>query len=286
MSGPGPIAISWSSLRAHMECRQKAALLRAGKRSPAGNLRSYFHGMVVDGLMRRWLADPHRRPGQMAAAVDAYIDECAAQAVADGDGVVRWKHAADRTELHEFCVELAHRLEPLLDRLVLPYPFVNGHTFRQPVVVPYLDGTPTTIVLKGEMDLLVTEAAGRHAVWDLKGTRDDTYWRKVLGQLIFYDLAVLAEHGTATARVGLIQPMCRRPVLEWTLGEAHRRQMWAAILRMAADIWRADDACKPDTDGCAFCEVRHACDRYRPVGNTIPFGTALRRAAAHLEAHR
>jgi len=266
-----PIAISWSQLRAHQECRQKSALLRAGHRSKGANIRNYFHGMVVDGLMRRWLADPDRRHGQMAAQIDEYIATCAQQAIDDGDGVVRWRHPEDRAELREFCLQLLTRLEPLLDTLVLPYQFACAQRFRQPVVVPYLDGTPTTIYLRGEMDLLTVEAAGR-AVWDLKGTKDDSYWRKVLGQLVFYDLAVLAEHGSPTIRVGLIQPMCRNPVLHWTLTDEHRRQMWAAILRMAGDIWRAEASCKTGTDGCRYCEVRHACARYAPVGNTIAIG--------------
>lgn len=275
-TGTGELAISWSSLRAHMECRQRAALLRAGHRSPAGNLRNYFHGMVVDGLMCRWLADRDRQPGAMAGWVDDYIDVRAANALAEGDGVVRWKHASDRQELRDFCVELLIRLEPLLNQLVLPYPFSSAYRFKEPVVVPHLDGTPTRVILRGEMDLLTRETTTGHAVWDLKGTKDDQYWRKVLGQLIFYDLAVLGQHGTATTRVGLIQPMCTKPVLQWQLGDDHRRQMWAAIIRMCHDIWRSDDACKIGSDGCGFCDVRHACRRYAPVGNTIPFEGAAR----------
>lgn len=297
---PGnPLEISWSALRTHMQCRQKAALLRAGHRTRAQNLRGFFHGMVVDKVMRDWLTDPYRRTGQMTERVAAYVAECEATAIAEGDGVVRWKHATDRTELLAFCTELLTRLEPLLDRLVLPYQFTSGHRFRQPIRVPYLDGSPTTIILRGEMDLLVretdaeiaeTDAGGpQWAVWDLKGTRDDSYWRKVLGQLLFYDLAVIAEHGVGTTRVGLIQPMCRKPFLQWRLDPDSRRQMFAHILRMAGDIWRADAACKDGTDGCQWCEVRHACVRYRPDtstgrsgrGHTISFGDALRSAAAY-----
>lgn len=269
-----PISISWSALRAHTECRQKAALLRAGKRTPAQNLRGYFHGMVVDKIMRDWLADPHRACGDMTRRVEQYITDCERQAIDDGDGVVRWKSATDRAELHQFCTELLTKLEPILDRLVLPYEFSSALRFRQAVTVPYLDGRPTTIYLRGEMDLLTRETADRWTVWDLKGTRDDSYYRKVIGQLIFYDVAVYAMKGTPTHRVGLIQPMCRRPVLDFTVTEDSRRQMWAAILRMAGDIWRNNTACKTGTDGCTYCEVRHACARYRPDGNTISFHNA------------
>jgi len=275
-----PITISWSRLRAHMECRQRAALLRAGHKSPAQNIRNYFGGMVVDKIMRDWLADPARVSGDMVTAIDRYIAECEAAATADGDGVVRWRNPGDRAELAGFCTELLHKLEPILDTLVLPYEFHSALTFRAPITVPYLDGRPTTVILRGEMDLLTHQGPDDWVVWDLKGTKDDQYWRKVLGQLVFYDLAVLATRGVATSRVGLIQPMCRRPVLEFVLTAEHRRQMWAQILRMAEDIWRTHAPPKADTDGCTQCEVRHACVRYAPQGNTISLSTALRAAAA------
>lgn len=279
-----PISISWSQLRAHMECRQKAFLLRSGKRNPAGNIRNYFHGMVVDSIMRDWLSDPARRPGDMVDRVEQYIIDGERKAIEEGDGVVRWRNAADRDELRTFCTELLVRLEPLLHDLVLPYSFQSALRFRQPIRVPYLDGTPTTIYLRGEMDLLTNESTGVWAVWDLKGTKDDSYWRKVLGQLVFYDLAVLAAHGVGTTRVGLIQPMCKQPVLQWNLTNEHRQQMWAAIVSMANDIWRRDNACKDTTDGCSSCDVRHACARYAPVGNTMPIGPAPLGAALRQSA--
>lgn len=279
----GPIAISWSGLRAHLECTQRSALLRAGKRAPTQNLRNYFHGMVVDSVMRDWLDDPQRRPGTMPGRVEEYITRMSADAKTNGDGVVRWKHPGDRAELHEFCVELLHRLEPILTELVLPHRFVTAHRFAQPVAVPYLDGTPTTVILRGETDLLTVERPGRLTVWDLKGTRDDSYWRKVTGQLVFYDLAMLAATGQPTTRVGLIQPMCTQPVVHFTVTEDQRRQVWAAITRMATDIWRGEATCRTDTDRCFMCEVSHACPRY-DTGSS--FGAALRHAARTMEVTR
>lgn len=256
-----PLSISWSALRNHAECKQKSALLRAGKRGPAKDIRAYFHGMVADKIMRDWLADPHRSAGAMAEQVDTYITDCAQQAVNDGDGIVRWRHAQDRAELRRFCVELLTRLEPLLRQIVLPYEFHSAYSFRQPVTIPDLAGKPTTIFLRGEMDLLTREPEG-WAVWDLKATADTQYWRKVVGQLLFYDLAVLAEHGRPTIRVGLIQPMCSAPTLQWQVTDDQRRGIWSAILTMAHDIWRNDQTCKSGTDGCIYCDVRHACPRF------------------------
>lgn len=272
-----PISISWSGLRAHEECHQKSHLIRSGKRSPAKNLRGYFHGMVVDRVMMDWLADPDRSPGAMAGMIDAAIDTGIEAARTDGDGIVRWRGPDDRATLRTFCVDLVTRLEPILRDLVLPYPFQAAHRFRVPVQMPYLDGKPITVHLIGEMDLLVHHDDGP-VVWDLKGTADNSYWRKVVGQLIFYDLAVLAQSGQPTVRCGLIQPMCDEPVLSFTLTPELRRQMWGRILRMAADIWRADTTCKDGTAGCNWCEVNHACSRFTPLGTTMTLGMSLRQA--------
>lgn len=266
-----PLSISWSALRVHEECHQKSALMRAGKRSKAMDLRSFYHGMVVDWLQRRWLADPDRQPGQMEAGLDDAIESVANEARESGDGVVRWKHVNDKAELRAFCLELVRRLEPILYSLVLPYPFQEGLRFRQPLNVPGLDGTPTEIHLTGEMDLLVHPPEG-WIVWDLKGTRDNGYWRKVLGQLVFYDLVVALQHGERTYKVGLIQPMCDEQVMEFTVTDQMRNELLGRIARMATDIWRNDTTCKESPSGCQWCEVRHACPRTDSDLNTLAFG--------------
>lgn len=272
-----PVRVSWSMLRVAEECRQKAHLFRAGKRSDTSNVRNYFHGNVVDRAMRDWLADPGRQPGQMAAGVTELIDRLEAEARLTGDGVVRWRHLSDRADVHEFCTELLTVLEPILYDLVVPYEFESATRFKVPVTVPYLDGTPTTIILSGETDLLVQNDGWR--VFDLKGTRDNDYWRKVVGQLVFYDLYILARTGQPTREVALIQPLCNQPVMPFTVTNDARQALWARILRYVGDVWRDEAPCKDGTGGCAYCEVKHACPRYADVGNLMGLGAGLRRAA-------
>lgn len=245
-----------------------------GKVNPAKNLRSYYHGMVVDRVMRTWLDDPRpgAMPGMVAEAIQTGIDD----ARNSGDGIVRWRNATDREDMEGFCTELVTRLEPILAALVLPYPFLAGHRFSVDVSMTHPDGTPTPVTLVGEMDLLVHRPDG-WVVWDLKGTRDDQYWRKVLGQLVFYDLAVLAERGTRTVLAGLIQPMCTEPVLALEISEGQRRDLWGRLHRMATQMWTADTACKDTTSGCQWCEVRHACSRYDLGADTL--GLSLRHLA-------
>lgn len=274
-----PVRVSWSMLRVHAECKQKSLLLRSGKRSSVQNTRNYFHGNLVDRAMRDWLADGDRRPGQMAARVDELMAALPAESAETGDGVVRWRTATDKAEVREFCHELLIRLEPILYRMVVPYEFESATRFKVPVTVPYLDGTPTTILLSGETDLIVRDPGW--VVLDLKGTRDDDYWRKVLGQLVFYDLYVLARTGgQTTSRVGLIQPMCNEQVRQFAVTNQARNEMWARILRYVNDVWTTSAACKDGTSGCNYCEVKHACPRYQPLaGNVMSLGAGLRQAA-------
>jgi PD-(D/E)XK nuclease superfamily len=255
------LSISWSSLRAHLECRQKAFLLRSGKRSPSGNIRQFFHGTVADRIMRTWLLDP--QPGAMPGMVRATMDEEETKARETGDGVVRWRTPTDRAEMEEFCVELVTRLEPLLDEHVLAYDYDTAVRFKAPIQVPYLDGRPAWINLSGEIDLITRDPGGNYRVWDLKATADDSYWRKTLGQLTFYDVCVQEMVGVPPVLSGLIQPMCKAPVLTFSFGEKERTQLLAAVARMASDIWQRDFRTKDGTSGCSWCPVRHACERYK-----------------------
>ncbi len=274
------LKVSWSQIRAHDECHQRTALLRAGKRNPLANLRNFYHGMVVDQAMRDWLGDPAHPPGAMATYIDTLIDSLAEKAREEGDGVVRWKSAGDRADMREFCLDLVRRLEPILREHVLPYTYQDGKWFNVAVTVPYLDGTPTTIRLVGEMDLLVLN--GGYRPLDLKCTRDNSYWRKVVGQLIFYDLAVMGEYGQRSPRAGIIQPTCTVPYLEFEFTDDHRRTMWTRILALVNDIWRNDTTCTSDIHKCGFCAVRHACPRF----NTAPAGGFGAQAPVRYPARR
>jgi hypothetical protein len=263
--GGRPISISWSGLRAHEECRQKAHLLRTGKKSPSTNIRQFFHGTVVDRVMREWLEDEARQPDGMALLVEEIMDREELAAVNSGDGVVRWKNHRDRTDLIEWCKELVTRLEPHLNELVVPYEFESARRFRVPVQIPYLTGEPAWIYLAGEMDILTRDEQPRFHVWDLKGTADDNYWRKTIGQLVFYDLATNAAFGEYCQRAGLIQPMCKQQIVEIEITPQRRNELMQRIIRMAHDMWSHDTMPKESSSGCNYCPVHHACVKFQPV---------------------
>jgi hypothetical protein len=262
MSDVKPLRLSWSRLRNHEECPAKGALLRDHK-SAAQDIRNYVHGNVVDLLMRRWLSQDNPEMGWMAAQVDAVFEE----ALHTDEGFVRWKHPGDKNETREFCRELVRRLEPILVKYALPFTWQPAVRFEVPISVPYLDGTPRVIRLVGEMDLMVRDNQGRIAVWDLKGTRDNSYWRKVAPQLVFYALATAAMTGKFPVMTGLLQPMCDQQVLPVTVTPQALREMGTRIERLARDIWAGDLAPKADNDGCDYCPVMHACAKFAvPIG--------------------
>ena len=124
-----PLRISWSRLRSSEECPAKGHLLAEGRKAKASDIRMFFHGIVVDSLMRQWLSQDHPEPGWMLANVDRMMKEDEEKAVATGDGVVRWKHASDKEEVRAFCKELVVRLEDDLAVECLPYDWQPAKRF-------------------------------------------------------------------------------------------------------------------------------------------------------------
>lgn len=271
MSGPPPgkpLRLSWSRLRTHDECPALYDLRRANK-SPLADQRNFLHGNATDMAMRRWLSMEDPPPGWMAEHIEGILDECSKPSK---EGIVKWRSADDRAELLAFCLELVTRLEPILARYALPFTWTPARRFEVPVTIAGLDGEPREIILNGEMDLLVEDAEGHIVVWDLKATKDDAYYHKVLGQLAFYCLVVAAMRGRLPVRAGLIQPMCKERVLPLVVGMEEVRQMSWRIERAAHDIWagrvlpKADDKAGVD---CNWCEMRRACPKFAaPIGRT------------------
>lgn len=255
--------ISWSKLRTSEECFHKAFLGSKAK-NPAQDIRNFFPGTVCDRVMRTWL-DSDRLTGAMPDMVEEYIDKSEKEAKESGDGVVRWRNASDRGEVTKFCKTLVAKLEPILQQHVLPYDFEPAKRFKTPITIPYLDGTPTSINLVGEFDILVRDSLPKYNVWDLKATADPNYWKKTVGQLVFYDLCIISMFGEATGEVGLIQPMCPDETLRFEVTGDERRQMLSRIMTLAEAQWSGKNDPKEGTEGCSWCSVNHACAKYASV---------------------
>lgn len=257
MSNPEALRLSWSHLRLHDECPAKWGLQRSHP-SAVKDIRNFVHGTVVDIAMRRYLGQESPQAGWMREQVDAIFEECTEHS---DEGTVRWKTASDRRDTLAMCRELVTRLDPILDRYCLPFRWDEALRFSVPIMVD-VPGGLREITLIGEMDLLVEDSEGRMAVWDLKATRDDAYYKKVLGQLAFYALAVRAMHGRFPVMTGLIQPMCAERVLPVTITDQAVREMAARITRTANDIWAGRLAPKAGNEGCNWCEVMRVCPKF------------------------
>lgn len=272
-------SVSWSALRYWTECKQLAYLVRERKKNPIQDTRNFFHGNVVDRIMRNWLCMDEPEPGRMPRMVDEYMEKCEQEVKDKEDGRIKWKHRTDREDVREFCVELVTRLEPILFEEVIPYEYEPAKRFAVPVKSTSIDGEQIRIILKGEFDLLVRNPnTGLFRVWDLKATKDNSYWRKTFGQLIFYELSVFAMFESFPEKSGLIQPMCDERVKEFYFSQDERAKIWSDISRMAESMWKGDYAPKEDSVGCSLCVVRHACSKFAPVKNangtrTVSFGS-------------
>lgn len=240
-------------------------------KSPISDIRVFFRGSVVDLAMRRWLEQDDPRPGWMAAHVDELLDKAEVDARETGDGVVKWRGPADKSQTRIWCRELVTRLEPILFELALPYEIQPASRFEVPLTIPGPDGAPRKIALRGEMDLITRKPrTTATAVWDLKGTEDTSYWRKVTGQLLFYEIAMRLMTGEWPKVSGLIQPMCPDPVLTFRFSEDDRMQMLQTICRVAEDIWRGELPPKLDNAGCSQCAVRAACPKFAHSRGRVP----------------
>jgi hypothetical protein len=272
MTEPGrELKVSWTRLRDHMDCKQKAARKEEGKKSAATNIRVFFPGTVVDLCMRRWLAG-ERVPGTLPRGLADRMDEAEQHALETGDGVVKWKNPADKGEVEKTCYECLENLEPILAQVAPPGSvFWPAERFREELVIPHPDGSPQRVWLVGEMDLLTQPGPRTFGVYDLKMTRNDSYWRSVIGQLVFYELAVWIRQGVWPEQSSLIQPLCKQQLLPFRFTEQHRRELFAAVQRYCEDVWRGDQAPKAGIEGCGWCEVRQACVRYAAPPGRVPW---------------
>ncbi len=273
-----PLRISWSKIRMHEECREKSYLTRQGKRAKVTNIRNFFHGTVVDRIMRLWLDNPLVRHGDIRALVEAEMAN--SETLERGVGnVVHWRDAEDKESVAQFCTELITRLAPILEQQVLPFSYEHGKWFKVPMSIRDAQGRPREVLLTGEMDLLVDNHGP--VVWDLKGTSDDQYWRKVIAQLTFYDLAIWVSTDTKTRFVGLMQPMCTERVLAFEVSDDARRNLMIRIQRYAQGVWAGERGCTDNAQTCHWCDVKHACSRFQQSGLDV-FGdlaAGLRQAA-------
>lgn len=260
------IRLSWSQLRNAQECKQKRYLAVTGARKPARDQRLFLPGNVTDRVVRAWLKNkPAEHIGEMPDMVNAAIDGVRDEILERGERIAWKKDLDDRKKIREDCIEAVTKIEPHLLRRVVPFEYEADFEIRAPLQLPRLDGTKETILLIGFMDILVRDDLGNIFVYDVKHTRDGQYWRKTVGQLTFYDLAVQLLFKKKTTETGLFQPLCAKPVYPYPVTDEARSQMAQRIVSTVNDIWNNDNTPRADNKICPRCDFRNACPKFAPV---------------------
>lgn len=268
------LRISWSGLKTHESCKQQGFLTRTGKKAALTDQRVFFAGNVTDRTVRQWLENsPEKNPGAMPDMVAQILDD-QERYIIEGDpekkvppGVIRWKSDTDREEVRAECIKAVTKIEPLLQKYVVPFEHKADYAFEAPLQLRHPDGSLVTISLIGYMDIIVRDDKGRFWVWDVKHTKNAQYWRKTLAQLGFYDLAVELIYGQPMVAGGLMQPLIGRSIVPYQPTEESRTQLRQRVNAMARDIWVDDKTPRADNTECNVyrCPVMHACEKFKPI---------------------
>jgi hypothetical protein len=268
------LQLSWSGLRRHEDCKQRHLRVIQGKSSPLTDGRNFLPGTIADHIMRTWLESSNPQRGEMAAMVPEFFQR---YAVDDPEYRINWRHARDKAQVRGFVYEVLKGLEPLLMEHVIPYEYAPELKFNTIIGMPFLDGRPVPVRLIGGIDIVVRkwvpEAPGsktlipQYIIWDLKATKNADYVRKVMGQLIFYDIAFGHWIGDSSQprMAGLLMPAVKdKTAPSWSFTEDQRATMMSRIQAMCDSMWRREWEPKAKADsGCNICEVKWACDLFK-----------------------
>lgn len=265
-----PVQISWSALRRAGECRQKNLRVLQGLSAPGQDGRLFLPGTVADRIMRAWLESPNPKSGEMVKMVPAVFRKYAFD---DTEYKIKWRGnaAMDQASVKNFIVKVLTGLEPLLYQHVLDHRFKPELMFRTTVGIPFLDGRQVPVTLVGGVDIVVQMTSGtnegKFIVWDLKATSSEDYARKVLGQLVFYHIALghwLGDPSLMSGRAGLMMPAIegqRDPLYDIT--PEMTATMMSRITRYAHLMWRRDFTPDKGPSKCRYCEVKGACSAFK-----------------------
>lgn len=265
-SPPDPVIISWSGLKRWENCPQLQLRTIKGETKKSDKGRIFLPGTVCDLAMRRWLESDNPQPGGMAELVDVVFSETVEKA----ESVIRWKGdpRADMAAVQTQCRENVTRLEPWLIRNVLPYEYQPEVKFRANMEIPYLcEDMRAPVRMIGGIDIVVRDESGKFRLFDLKITKDPSYIRSTLAQLIFYDLAWGIIQGDFNHAVewGFVTPALEEEIVPIVVDHDSRRMMMSRIVKYAQGVWKDEWSPKADDTGCTWCDARGVCEKFKVV---------------------
>lgn len=258
------IWLSWSRLRTHEECRQKGYLSRNDNREVT-NVRNFLGGNLVDRVVRDWLLDdPINNLDAMPEMIPEYIKSVEKEATKKDGAFIKWHSTEDRDNVIKDGIEAVRRIQPDLEELVLPYEFQADYAFKTPVKVDVRGHGEVELMLNGFMDILVKRAPQEFSILDVKMTKNESYWKKTVGQLIFYDTSLILSEGVYGMHHALLQPMCKEQVKTFDVRNEDRMKMFQSISSYAADVLNENFAPTKETSICGNCDFKNACVLFKP----------------------
>lgn len=260
--GSKTVNISWSALKVWEECRQKSSLMKGGKKRASMDARNFFPGRITDKVVRDWL-NGDLEPKRMIDMVEPMIENELSKLKGE---VVLWRDAGDRKFVTAQCIEAVKRIEPALEKYVLPYKWQVDFGFKAPLLMGAPDGGMDRVVLTGYMDIIVWDPeTDTWRIYDVKHTENKDYWRGSFGQLAFYALANQVMFGKPPIEVGFFQPLVGEQVKRFAITQAEINMLATRVQGMADGIWREDHTPRIDNTVCFHCEVKHACSKFKAV---------------------
>jgi hypothetical protein len=258
-SQKGRLMISWSGLKRYEECQQRHKLTISGK-SEVTDGRIFLPGTIADRIMRAWLESTDPQPGEMVKMVPKVFEKYAYD---DPQYSIRWRSPDDPALVQNMIRRALKVLEPLLLEHVIPFGYAPELSFRVTIMIPWLDGRLVPIDLVGGIDIVVLRGTS-YGIWDLKMTQSEDYWRKVLGQLIFYSIALSHLVGDAEQprTAGLITPLLKSPKQVIDISQEQRDVMMQRIIRMATSMWQKRWEVREDNSICSRCDVKRSCPKF------------------------
>lgn len=265
-SPPDPVVISWSGLKRWENCPQHQLRTIRKETAQSEKGRIFLPGTVLDLTQRRWLDSDDPLPGQMHEIVVQVFDE-----VVDlGESKIRWNGSPteDRKNIIRDLQQDITVLEPWLIKNVLPFSYQAEVKFRAHMEIPYLcEGMRAPVKMIGGIDIVVQDDDGKFHLYDLKRTKDPSYIRSTLAQLIFYDTAWGIIQGDFNHAVewGFVAPALPELLIPITVDHDDRRLMMSRIIKYAQGVWRDEWSPKANDTGCNWCEARGVCDKFKVI---------------------
>lgn len=269
-SPPDPVIISWSGLKRWENCPQQQLRTIQHKTERSNKGRIFLPGTVCDLVQRRWLDSDDPKPGEMEQLVEIVFSETVNLA----ESKIPWRGnpIEDQNNVKDFCRQVVARLEPWLLENVIPFDYAPEIKFKANMQIPYVCDTAEENIkaplrMIGGIDILVRDDKDKFHLFDLKVTRDPSYIRSTLAQLIFYDLAWGVIQGDFDHAVewGFVAPALPEFLIPITVGQEDRRMMMSRIVKYAQGVWNDEWKPKADDTGCDWCEARGACDKFKDV---------------------